>query len=468
MLTVVGLGPGSQGHLTLEAKEALLGAKTLFLRTEHHPTVEALRAWGLSWSSFDSFYEEAASFEEVYEKIVLTLLAHPDAVYAVPGNPMVAEDTVRQLLEKTQIKIIPGLSALDAIYPAIGVDPSLGMQIFDGMRIERIDPRVPCLILQLYSRGLASDIKLDLMRFYPDEHPVKVILGAGTEESRIEELPLYLIDRLDWIDPRTSLFLPAAPARGMGHLIELVARLRQPDGCPWDREQTHFSLRRYALEEAYETVEAIDSGDPQWLEEELGDLLLQVVLHAQIAEENGDFELDDVAEGISRKLILRHPHVFGSTTVKSAEEVKERWEEIKKVEKGRESVLAGVPSTLPALTQSEKLQKKAATVGFDWPDLTGVFAKIEEEIGEVKEEIEKKDLHGIFHEIGDVLLALANLARKTGVDPEDALRQANKRFVGRFQKMEELAERPLSSMNLEELEEIYQEAKKILKKREQA
>lgn len=462
MLTVVGLGPGNPGQLTLDAKEALSNAKTLFLRTEHHPTVEALRSWGLSWSSFDSLYDSSKTFEEVYGAIVETLLAHPDAVYAVPGHPLVAEDTVRQLIERTEVRIVPGLSALEAMYAAIGVDPSLGMQVFDGLRLGKIDPTVPTMVLQLYSREIASDIKLSLMRYYPDEHPVQVIRGAGLPDQRVESLPLFEVDRLDWIDPLTSLYLPPARPVGVDHLAKLVADLRAPGGCPWDREQTPKSLRRYVIEEAYEVVEAIDSEDKEWLEEELGDLLLQVVLQSQIAAETGDFDLLDVAEGISRKIIHRHPHIFGTGKAETAEEVKQKWEEIKKEEKGRVSALEGVPKVLPALTQSEKLQKKAASVGFDWPDLEGVWDKIQEEIAEAKQAIDEKDQKAVHHEIGDILLALANLARKAKIDPEDALRDANRRFTQRFQKMEELSERPLNGMTLDELEALYQRAKRLL------
>lgn len=464
MLTIVGLGPGNPNQLTLEAKEILLGAKELFLRTEHHPTIEALKSWGLQWTSFDSFYEESTTFDEVYRRIVETLSKHPDAVYAVPGNPLVAEDTVRRLLDTTPVKIVEGLSSLEVIYAAVGVDPSLGLQIVDGLRLteQPLQPHIPCLVLQLYSKAMASDIKLELMRYYPDEHPVTLVARAGMPDQRVEEVPLYQIDRLEGIDPLTSLYLPAGPWRGVDRLADIVAYLRGPEGCPWDKEQTFGSLRRYILEEAYETVEAIESGDPNWLEEELGDLLLQVVLQSQLAQEEGLFDLADVAEGISDKLVHRHPHIFAQTgALKTAEEVKDRWEEIKRKEKGR-SALDGVPTNLPALTQSEKLQRKAAKIGFDWPDLEGVFAKIEEEISELKEAIAGGKPEEKLHETGDVLLAVANLARKIKVDPEDALRQANRRFVARFQKMEEISERPLEGMTLDELEAIYQKAKRQL------
>lgn len=473
-ITVVGLGPGDPGAITLAAREALEQAAPLFLRTEVHPTTQAMRRWGLSWQSFDPYYQQGASFEAVYDRIVASLLAASEAgdvVYAVPGHPLVAEDTVTKLLQEpgVSVSIVPGLSALDALYARLGVDPNAGMQVVDGLALEGRDlrPEWHTLVLQLYSPQVASEVKLHLMRVWPDDHVVQVVRAAGVPgEERIETVPLYEIDRLPWLDYLTSLYLPPASRRGFARLVDIIASLRAPEGCPWDREQTPESLRKYVLEEAYETVDAIDRADVDAIEEELGDLLLQVVLQAQIFQERGEFDVQDVAEAISNKLVRRHPHVFGTSSVSGTEEVLKRWEDIKAEEMGAKpeaSALDGLTLAMPALVVSEKIQAKAARVRFDWPEAAQVLDKIQEELGEVQAEIGKPDNQAaLTHEVGDVLFAVTNLARKLKVDPEEALRQANARFVRRFRKMEALSEGTFKDLALEEMEALWQRAKGLV------
>src|SRR5574342_102886 len=228
-------------------------------------------------------------------------------------------------------------------------------------------------------------------------------------------------------------------------LLGIMARLRGPDGCPWDREQTLKTLRPYLLEETYEVLEAIDGGDPREHCEELGDLLLQIVFQAQLASEEGRFDFADVAEAISSKLVSRHPHVFGDATVKDAEGVLRQWVALKKKEKeargGGQSVLEGVPREMPALARAERLTEKASRIGFDWPDPAGARAKIDEELGELDEAIRGGDRQRIEAELGDVLFAAANLARKLSLPPEEALRNAVGRFVARFELVERELER---------------------------
>lgn len=245
-------------------------------------------------------------------------------------------------------------------------------------------------------------------------------------------------------------------------LVQIMARLRAPGGCPWDAQQTHQSLRPYLLEEAYEVLEAIDDGDLSRLGGELGDLLLQVVFHAELAQEAGLFDIEEVCRKIADKLEYRHPHVFGDVTVRDAEEVLTNWEQLKRAEAEhtqRESALDGVPKALPALQQADELQKKAAKVGFDWQDQTGPLAKIEEELQEVQE---ATDPAHIQHEVGDLLFAVCNLARFMKVDPESALREANKRFSRRFRDVEAQAKtgvKPLSQMTLAEMDVLWEAAK---------
>lgn len=247
-----------------------------------------------------------------------------------------------------------------------------------------------------------------------------------------------------------------------------MARLRGPQGCPWDKEQTHESLRRYLLEEAYETVDAIDNNDSEHLKEELGDLLLQVVFHAQIAFEQGRFDIEDVVEGIVTKLVRRHPHIFGETEVSSARDVLINWEEIKSKEKSETSAIAGIPASFPSLVYAYKLQSKAARVGFDWEDVEGALEKITEEVDELKEEMNaaKTGEGRVEDEIGDLLFAVVNVARHLDVDPELALRGTCKKFERRFGYMEEEAatrgER-LADMTLDEKDKLWDKAKEIEK-----
>lgn len=247
--------------------------------------------------------------------------------------------------------------------------------------------------------------------------------------------------------------------------IDVVSMLRGPNGCPWDKEQDHSSLKRYLINESYELIDAIDSGDPDAICEELGDVLLQVILHAQIASENNQFNIEDVAKKISEKIIYRHPHVFADTTVKNSQEVLFNWENLKNIEKPeRKSVLDGIPKSLPALTRAETLSQKAVSVGFEWPDVNMLWDTFYSEIDEFKqaESINKQDR--MIDEMGDILFCLVNLARWYKIDPESALQKANGKFISRFQLMEETATKKLSEYTQPELEELWQNAKKTLHK----
>lgn len=254
------------------------------------------------------------------------------------------------------------------------------------------------------------------------------------------------------------------------NLVEIIAKLRSPAGCPWDREQTHQSLKRFLLEETYELFEAIDQADPGAVQDELGDVLLQVLLHAQIAKEAGQFTIDDVIQNLSEKLVRRHPHVFGETSVESAEEVKVNWDAIKSKEKragSRNSILDGVPRELPALMRAEKIQKKAAKVGFDWDYTPEVVAKVREELSELEAAAQAGSQNEVAEELGDLLFAVVNLSRFVSVDPEFALQQATTKFIERFQLLEGYAqeeELDLNELSLAELDQLWERAKAQLRK----
>jgi len=481
-ITVVGLGPGNLDHLPVKTLKLLHSAQKIYLRTEKHPLVNELLSQGISFESFDRLYEQGSSFAEVYKNIVNILLEEAekrDVLYAVPGHPMVAERTVQMLLEavpdRTQLEIVPAMSCLDALYSVLELDPTEGLLVMDCLELlERGrlkgNTSAPVVLTQLYDRRIASEVKLTLMEYYPDDHPVVVIRAAGVpEREMVKRIPLYELDRQDWIDYLTSLFVPAAelqdkPYDSFQTLIDIMARLRRDDGCPWDREQDFQSLKRYLIEETYEVIDAVEDGDMHKLQEELGDLLLQVVFYSQIAREKGIFDVNDVIGGISEKLVRRHPHVFGkSVEVNSVEDVNVNWEKIKHGEK-EDRPRFDIPRQLPALMRAEKVQKKAAEAGFDWPDVTGAWEKIYEELKELEDAVQDKSGSGVASEVGDVLFAVVNTARFLKVDPEEALTGTIDKFIYRFNYIENTARErgiTLEEMSLEEMDRLWNEVKEL-------
>ncbi|MBN1231422.1 MAG: nucleoside triphosphate pyrophosphohydrolase [Anaerolineales bacterium] len=477
-ITIIGLGPGKKSQITLEAWEILSSIEEIYLRTNQHPLVKELPQ-SLKIRSFDSYYQEEKDFPSVYQRIIEKILelgkSQQGVVYAVPGHPYVAETTAPKIVEKAKalnipVKVIEGLSFLGPIWTAVGLDPLPQTAILDALDLIRqyhpkFPPDSPALIAQVYSARIASDVKLTLMNAYPDDHPVYLVHAAGTDQEIVEDIPLYEIDRSPHLGLLSSLYVtPLEELSSFESFQNLVAHLRSPEGCPWDREQTHQSLRRNIIEEAYETADAIDSEDPLKLQEELGDLLLQIVLQSQIAWEEGEFNLSNVLHTIQKKLIYRHPHVFGDIIADNPEVVLENWEKLKareRKEKGENEfgLLDSVPKALPALSQAEIYQKRASTVGFEWPDINMALEKVHEEMQEIcaansQEEKEK--------EMGDLLLAMVNVARWMKIDPEQSLRGANKRFLERFRLVEEAARtkgKTLKDMEIQELLFLWEEAK---------
>ncbi len=420
------------------------------------------------------------SFEQVYEQIVqqvLELGRRPQGVlYAVPGHPFVAEATAPEILRRARtqglpVRIVEGLSFLEPLFSALGLDPFPHLALVDALQLAAghvppFPPGVPALIAQIHSPVVASDVKLTLMSLYPDQHPVRLVHAAGTPDQVVEDLALYEIDRSRHIGLLTALYLPPLePQTSFEAFLEVVAHLRAPDGCPWDREQTHRSLRSDLLEETYEVLAAMDAEDVDGMREELGDLLLLILLHTQIASDDGEFTIADVLSGVNRKIVHRHPHVFGDFQVRDEQHLLQNWERLKAQEraengKAEASLLDGVSLALPALAQAEKYQKRAARVGFDWPDVQGVLDKLEEELREVHAAADGEERAG---EIGDLLFAVANLARWYKVEPESALREANARFHRRFTYIEQAARsqgREMSDLTLDEMEALWQQAKK--------
>ncbi|UCC54845.1 MAG: nucleoside triphosphate pyrophosphohydrolase [Anaerolineaceae bacterium] len=478
-ITIVGLGPGSGRFITREAWDTILKADMVYLRTNRHPAASEIPA-SVKQRSFDHVYESAERFGDVYTQIVNTLLSlgqNSDIVYAVPGHPNVGESTVTGLVELAEndgvpVRIVPGLSFVEPVLTAVGVDALDGLQVLDALTLGRyhyppVHANAPLLLGQVYSRFVANEVKLILSNLYDDQHLVYLVHAAGEQDEKVEALPLYAIDRSDRIDHMTSLFVPALDSVAtLPALADTIAVLRAPGGCPWDIEQTPQSMRNDLLEEVYEVLAALDAGDHENLREELGDLLYHIVMQAQMASEAGEFSLTDVIAGIDAKLKRRHPHIWGNWDVDSTAEVVKNWEMLKKQEKASQpaSLLEDIPEVLPALARSQKIQDKVSKVGFDWPDLSGVYQKLGEELSELQASQTIPERHT---ELGDLLFVIVNLARWLDVDAESALREANLRFGRRFHLVEQLArdrQIELTGMSLEDLDELWEEAKEMLAK----
>jgi tetrapyrrole methylase family protein/MazG family protein len=483
-IILLGLGPGNPDLLTLEAYQLLQSIPEIYLRTHQHPSVESFPA-SLQVHSFDDIYENSPSFAYVYAHIVeqiLELSKRPQGVvYAVPGHPFVAEATCPEIahrarLEGISIQVVEGLSFMEPTFTALNIDPLPHLAIIDALElaiahVPPFPPDAPALIAQIYSRSVANDVKLTLMEIYPDEHPVRLVHAAGTSKQLVEHLPLYAIDQSQTIGLLTSLYLPALEkGTSFEAFQEIIAHLRAPDGCPWDREQNHQTLRTNLLEETYEALAALDKDDPEHMREEFGDLLLQITLHAQIASEYGEFNTTQVIKHIYDKIVRRHPHVFGDWKVEGVENVLQNWEKLKATERSEElkenggkekGLLDGVALALPALSQAEEIQRRAARVGFDWADARGVVEKINEECHEL---LSAEDLASRADELGDLLFSVVNLARHYEIDAESALRETNTRFRKRFTHIEQSARalgKTINDLSLGEMEGYWQEAKKL-------
>lgn len=356
------------------------------------------------------------------------------------------------------------LPLLPDIAEALALADLAGLQIFDvaelaAMHHPPLNPDVPALLGAPAQHP--TNMQRVLLNQYPPEHALQVITRGDNGALAVSTLALDALDGAD-LEGTLALLVPPLPkASSFERFQETLAHLRAPEGCPWDRKQTHESLRPYLLEETYEVLDALDRGDAAALQEELGDLLLQIVLHSQIAVDTGEFRMADILATINEKIIRRHPHVWGDVEVNGAEDVKVNWDRLKQDEKSdeRTSRLEGVSKAMPALVQSFSYQDRAARVGFDWPTIDPVLAKLHEELDEL---LAAQTPDEKFHEMGDVFFAAVNLARWMGVDPESALRAANQRFYRRFHHIEKKAHeqgRVLDEMTLDEMDALWDDAK---------
>lgn len=478
-VTVIGLGAADFEQLPIGVYNKLKEAEKVFVRTFDHPVIAELKKEGILIESFDEIYEKHDSFEPVYKEIVsriITLAKEKPVVYAVPGHPLVAEQTVQLLLEaeregRISVKIEGGQSFLDAIFTALKIDPIEGFQLLDGTNFNsnHINMHSHVLIAQVYDSFSASEVKLTLMEKYRDDYPVTIVTAAGSSLEQLTTIPLYELDQRVEVNNLTTIYVPPVEndldaLRDWTTFKNIIATLRGPNGCPWDRKQTHESLKKYLLEEAHEFIAAVDAEDDFGMVEELGDILLQVFLHAQIGEELGYFNLEEILESISSKMIRRHPHVFGNVQVEDAEEVVVNWEAIKEKEKGsqKQSLLKGEYRPTSSLQTSYNYQKKAASVGFDWPDVQGALEKFEEEWNEFKNEVLNGTDESRMDEFGDVLFTLVNIARFYKISPEEAMVHANEKFARRFSFVEEKVKssgKSFQDFTLQQLDDFWNEAK---------
>jgi tetrapyrrole methylase family protein / MazG family protein len=472
-VTIVGLGPGGPEYVTQQTIDAIAAHDHRFIRTTQHPSAALVG----EATSFDDIYEAADTFTDVYAEITERLVAaateHGDIVYAVPGSPRVLERSVRHLMSDPRLEsvVLPAMSFLDVAFARLGIDPvESGVRLIDGHEFvtAAAGDHGPMFVAHTHANWVLSDIKLAVEGATGDE-PVVILQRLGTPDELVTTTTWAELDRTVEADHLTCIYIPhlgTAVGESLVRFHQLARTLREQ--CPWDKEQTHQSLVKYLLEETYEVVDALhalDAADPETdtaLIEELGDLMYQIEFHATIAEQEGRFTMVDIVDGIHDKLVRRHPHVFGAVTADDADTVVANWDAIKHAEKGRTSIFEGVAMSQPSLSYAYHVQRKAAKVGFDWPNVDGALPKIAEETAELREAIDAGQREGIDDELGDLLFAVVNVARHLDVEPEAALRAAAHKFRHRFEQVELLAaERDivLAESDLAVLDALWDEVK---------
>ena len=475
VVTVLSLGPGDPKQLTLRAAEELRKARCLILRTSQHRTADWLRLEGISFTDFDNLYEAYDNFDDLHAEMACRLWA---AAAEVPVTFAVidaqTDGAVRALRaacpEEGKVILLPGISMADSCLALLPhkYDHAGKVTIMPAMDAIALSPNpsVPLLITELFDRMLVCDLKLHLADLYGDECVIVFFPSSVKVNRKPLVLQLKDLDRQRTYDHTVCAYIPATNYRTRDRycfddLLQIMHVLR--NNCPWDGEQTHISLRKYLLEEAYEAVAAIDEDDMDHLADELGDVLLQIVFHADIAKDFGEFSINDVTSAIVHKLIYRHAHIFGNVHCNTAQEVTQSWEQLKKAEKGlstQASVLADVSRGLPALMRASKVQSKAAHVGFDWDNALEALPKIHEETNEVLDELEAG--RDPSEELGDLLFSCVNVARLAGQDPELLLSAATDKFIRRFTAMENLIisdEKSLEGLTLAEMDVYWNRVK---------
>lgn len=477
-ILIIGLGPGPRKKLTVEVNDILKNADKVYFRTTRHNIANEYINSGKNYFSYDSFYDEYEDFDSLYEAIALDLInsakKEKKIIYAVPGNPKL-DDRILEYLDKKvddiKLNVLYGIGISEA---AIFKSSIFSIEEFittNALSVEKhfYDYKNNNLITGIFNRYIASDLKMLLLDYYKEDHLITFINNPMDENEVIKRVKLEDLDRLDSYGHLTSVFIESnKDLEGFANLTQVMEHLRSDEGCSWDRKQTINDLIPYMIEEVYEVISAIEEENYEALEEELGDLLLQVIFQAQIVSERGYFDIYDVINKITKKMIRRHPHIYNDSSVNDFD-----WDDIKKEEYDESYIYESMERTLkslPSLMSAHKIQDKASKNGFDWDDVSGAIDKLYEEIDELKDAIDENDKSNIEEEFGDILFSVVNIARFVKVNPEITLRNTNKKFISRFKYMEEYISKKgvkFSSLSLDEMEKLWQEAK-IEKKEKKA
>ena len=454
--------------LTLAQQQKLTNGLPLFLQTEKHPSAKVLLDLHLAYIAMDDLFDSSVDFDALNAAVANRLCNAGDCVYLATGsiqNSQLPAIRLEAQARKIRVDVLPHLSTGAVAFPER--EPAFAISAHDLP--EQIDPEQSYVVEEIDSRMIAGEAKLFLSEFYPDES-LATFASIGTDGVYGSyDIKLCELDRQNHYDATTILYVcrtdyETRTQHGFDDVMRIVRRLRAPNGCPWDREQTHQSLKNALLEESYELIDAIDEDDDAHICEEMGDVLLQFALHAVIAEEQSAFTARDACTELVEKLIYRHPHVFGDIRVSGSDEVLKNWDALKMSQRKQTTqteVLKSVPKSFPALLRSRKVQKKAADVGFDWESAQQAFYKIAEETEELREAMEQGS--HIEEEMGDLLFAVVNVARLLKLEPEFLLMQATDKFINRFETMESLAKsrgNELKDLSFFEQDRLWDEAKK--------
>lgn len=465
-ITIAGMSP--EGYISEKVLASAQNADTIVLQTTHAGNAQ----YPFEFLTLDHIYDDSEDFDTLTDS-ACQFLMRDGLLFVTLGDfchNRIAAALVRRVLDTGgHVNVIPyGDPALSAAFCAGLIDGTSGICLHSASSLIRItDTSLTLVINEIDSRYMASDLKLKLSGNYGDEHPAFLV---DTRSGKGENILLCQLDAAPSYGYYTSVVIVPCAMVGKNRflfadLVDVMAKLRSRSGCPWDKAQTHASLKRYLIEEGYEVLEAIDNEDMDALYDELGDVLLQVVFHARIGEQQGEFDITDVTTAICRKMISRHTHIFGDAVANTPQDVVKNWEQIKKDERGQQSqtdVLNSVPKSMPALMRSGKVQHKAAHVGFDFTDVSQALDKLREEMAEVMAETEKPAL---AEECGDLLFAAVNVVRMLGVESETALQKATDKFISRFALVEKLAaERNINMQQcgIEMLDSLWDEAKAVL------
>lgn len=457
----------ASGSIGSDVVQAARRSKYIVLQTAVGTAFDDM---GIKYQTLDDIYNTALDFDNLISS-ACAHLAGDDVLFVTLGdicsNRIACAAAAHVRSKGGSVTVLPyGNAALCAAFAAGAADSTLGVYVFCASSFEQAaDTGITLVIDEIDSRLAAGELKLKLSRHYGDEYGVFI---ADTRTMSGKNIPLFCLDAEPSYGYYTSVVLPPRPLEHKKRftfldLVDVMARLRSQNGCPWDKEQTHLSLKRYLIEEGYEVLEAIDNGDADALCDELGDVLLQVVFHSRIAQQQGCFNISDVTTAICSKMISRHTHIFGDATADNAAAVLKNWEHIKKNEKGQRTasdVIKGVPKSMPALMRSGKVQQKAANAGFDFENAAQAIDKLKEEMGEL---LRCTDTQSLFDEAGDLLFSAVNVVRLYGIEPEIALQKATDKFIARFCAVEKLAEQKgidMKNSDIKTLDELWESAKK--------